>query len=153
MTKPPLHPLQNLSKIAKLWQGQKYPRIAPILTIQYAFSSSWPDLSFKPYFENVARKLFSESRRPSEISESRRPSEIIFRIPPAVRNYFPNPAGRLKLFSNPAGRLKLFSNPADRLKLFSNPVGWLKLFSEPRRPSKNYLFFLFRGGLVITSKG
>ena len=42
----------------------------------------------------AGRKLFSECRRPAE---------IIFRIPPAGRNYFPNPAGRPKLFIEPTG--------------------------------------------------
>ena len=34
----------------KLPDGQKYPRIAPILTIQYAFESSRRDLSFETHF-------------------------------------------------------------------------------------------------------
>ena len=78
----------------KLWRGQKYPRIAPILMIQYAFSSSWPDLSFETHFVFFAQNYFpNPAGRPKLFSESCRPSEFIFPNP-AGRSFFPNPADR-----------------------------------------------------------
>ena len=51
---------QKSWKITKLWHGQKYPRIARILMIQYAFWSSRRDLSSETYFVFSRKQMFQE---------------------------------------------------------------------------------------------
>ena len=63
-------PTPSFEKNAKLWTDVYPSRIAPFLMIQYAFWSSWPDLSFelKLVFFDVFRSSSSKSSSSSSSS-------------------------------------------------------------------------------------
>ena len=64
------------------------------------FDETWTELIVMTWTLNWA---LLQKNLPKIFSERRRPSETIFRMPPVVRNYFPNAAGRPKLLIEPTG--------------------------------------------------